>query len=78
MIEPPSRPSGHNARLLEAALVVKSGIIWCAVRLANSDLLSATRIAPRIDLVFLPAGLRLLIVIVFGIWGRSAYSSPIR
>lgn len=55
--------------LLDATLVVVSGLIWCAVWLANKYLMAATHVAPGIDLVFLPAGFRLLIVIVFGIWG---------
>lgn len=69
MRSPSSRPPGHDSRLLDAALVVTSGLIWCAVWIANMYLLSATRVAPGIDLVFLPAGFRLLIVIVFGFWG---------
>lgn len=64
----PHRP-GKHWRLLDAALVLTSGAIWCGVWLANMYLLSATKIAPGIDLVFLPAGFRLLIVIVFGVWG---------
>lgn len=58
-----------HSRLLDAALVVTSGVIWCGVWLANMYLMSGTKIAPGIDLVFLPAGFRLLIVIVFGVWG---------
>jgi hypothetical protein len=55
--------------LLNAALVVTSAVIWCAVWLANKYLMADTHVAPGIDLVFLPAGFRLLLVIVFGIWG---------
>ena len=55
--------------LLNIALVVTSAVIWCAVWLANMYLADATHVAPGIDLVFLPAGVRLLLVIVFGIWG---------
>lgn len=69
MVHPFSSPPGQNSPLLHAALVVTSGLIWCAVWLANMYLLSATKVAPGIDLVFLPAGFRLLIVIVFGFWG---------
>lgn len=69
MLEPSSPLPGPNSRTLDAALVVTSGLIWSVVWLANMYLLSATRFAPGIDLVFLPAGFRLLIVIVFGFWG---------
>lgn len=69
MSHPSSPPPGRNSCLLDAALVVTSGLIWCAVWLANMYLMSATKVAPGIDLVFLPAGFRLLIVIVFGVWG---------
>lgn len=55
--------------MLHAALVVTSAVIWCAVWLTNMYLLSATQVAPGINLIFLPAGFRLLLVIVFGIWG---------
>lgn len=68
-MDPSARPPGRNQHLLDAALVVTSGLIWCAVWLANMYLMSATKVAPGIDLVFLPAGFRLLIVIVFGVWG---------
>ena len=55
--------------LLDAALVVTSGVLWCAVWIANKYLMAGTHVAPGIDLVFVPAGFRLLIVIVFGVWG---------
>ncbi len=55
--------------MLDAALVATSGGLWCIVWLANKYLMAATNVAPGIDLVFLPAGFRLLIVIVFGVWG---------
>lgn len=59
----------HESWLLDAALVVTSGMLWCAVWIANKYLMAGTHVAPGIDLVFLPAGFRLLIVIVFGVWG---------
>ncbi|PZF78747.1 hypothetical protein DK847_02785 [Aestuariivirga litoralis] len=43
--------------------------MWCAVWIANKYLMAGTHVAPGIDLVFVPAGFRLLIVIVFGVWG---------
>lgn len=69
MRSPSSNPPGQSSHLLDAALVVTSGLIWCGVWLANMYLMSATKVAPGIDLLFLPAGFRLLIVIVFGFWG---------
>lgn len=62
-------PAQQDSPLLHAALVLTSALIWCAVWLANKYFLAATNVAPGIDLVFLPAGFRLLVVIVFGIWG---------
>lgn len=59
----------QNDRLLNAALVATSGVMWCLIWLLNRYLMSGTNVAPGIDLVFLPAGFRLLIVIVFGVWG---------
>ena len=64
--------SQHQARgslLLHAALVATSALIWSGVWLANKYLMASTNVAPGIDLVFLPAGFRLLLVVVFGIWG---------
>lgn len=61
--------SGQDSPLLNAALVMTSAVIWCVVWLANKYLMAGTHVAPGIDLVFLPAGFRLLLVIVFGIWG---------
>ena len=55
--------------LLDAALVVTSAALWSGVWVANKYLMAGTHVAPGIDLVFLPAGFRLLIVIVFGVWG---------
>lgn len=60
------KPGSH---LLDATLVLTSGVIWSAVWLANMYLMASTKVTPGIDLVFLPAGFRLLIVIVFGVWG---------
>jgi len=69
MTDPSPDPQRKQSYLLNAALVVTSGFIWCGVWLANMYLMSGTKFAPGIDLVFLPAGFRLLIVIVFGVWG---------
>ena len=62
---------GHrqDSPLLCVALVATSAVIWCAVWLLNKYVMAATHVAPGIDLVFLPAGFRLLLVVVFGLWG---------
>lgn len=59
----------HESLLLDIALVVTSALIWSAVWLANKYIMAGTNVAPGIDLVFLPAGFRLLLVVVFGFWG---------
>ena len=46
-----------------------SGIVWLGVSMLNSVLLSSTAVATGIDLVYLPAGFRLLIILLFGFWG---------
>lgn len=58
-----------DSALLHVSLVVTSALLWCATWLTNRYLMAGTNIAPGIDLVFIPAGIRLLLVIVFGIWG---------
>lgn len=62
-------PPKNGSLLLDVALVVTSGLLWCVSWVANMYVMEATHVAPGIDLVFLPAGFRLLIVIVFGVWG---------
>lgn len=59
----------NDTTLLHASLVVTSALLWCATWLTNKYLMAGTNIAPGIDLVFFPAGVRLLLVIVFGVWG---------
>ncbi|MFO1131987.1 MAG: hypothetical protein U1E16_08260 [Hyphomicrobiales bacterium] len=59
----------NDSLLLRVALVVTSALLWSSVWLANKYLMAGTNVAPGIDLVFLPAGFRLLLVIVFGVWG---------
>jgi hypothetical protein len=46
-----------------------SGIVWLGVSLLNTNLMSSTAVATGIELVFLPAGFRLLIILLFGFWG---------
>lgn len=60
---PPDNPA------LRAMFVVTSGVLWCLVWLVNQRLMAGLNVAPGIDLIFLPAGFRLLIVLIFGFWG---------
>ncbi len=46
-----------------------SGIVYLGVSLMNSVLMSSTTVTTGIELVFLPAGFRLLIILLFGFWG---------
>lgn len=57
--------------LLGIALVLASGLLWVGFGLATQNLLAWTNYARGIDLIYLPAGVRLLIVLVFGIWGAT-------
>ena len=46
-----------------------SGIVWLGVSLLNSILMSSTAVTTGIELVYLPAGFRLLLILLFGFWG---------
>ena len=46
-----------------------SGIVWLGVSPLNSNLMSSTTVTTGIELVYLPAGFRLLIILLFGLWG---------
>ena len=46
-----------------------SGIVWLGVSLLNSVLMSSTAVTTGIALVYLPAGFRLLMILLFGFWG---------
>ncbi len=58
-----------DSPLLKAMFVVTSGVLWCMVWLVNEKLTRELSVAPGIDLIFLPAGFRLLIILIFGFWG---------
>lgn len=57
--------------LLGMLLALASAILWLLVSLINGDYLAFGRYAEGIDLIYLPAGLRMLIVMVFGAWGAA-------
>lgn len=63
---PPARPDNPP---LNAMLVLTSGVLWSLTWLANDRLMAGLQVAPGIDLIFLPAGFRLLLVLIFGFWG---------
>lgn len=64
---------------LGALLTLASAALWIVSGFANTYLLSFGSFAAGIDLVYLPAGVRLLIVLLFGIWGALgiALANPV-
>ena len=55
--------------LLSASLIATSGILWFGFSTFNKDVLSVTNFSTGVELVYLPAGIRLILVLIFGIWG---------
>ncbi|WP_421693785.1 hypothetical protein [Aestuariivirga sp.] len=73
-----------NRRVLQAAqfnstLVAVSGVSWVAFWFLNAWLFAATHFAPGISLIYVPAGIRLIILLLFGVWGAIgiALTDPI-
>lgn len=66
-------------RSLNALLVLASAALWGASNAMNTYLMSFADFARGIDLIYLPAGFRLLIVLLFGFWGALGIflSNPI-
>ena len=56
-----------------------SGVVWLGVSLLNSNLMSSTTVTTGIELVYLPAGFRLLLILLFGFCGALGIfvTSPI-
>lgn len=52
-----------------AGAVTASGLTWLGIGLLNKALMASTTFATGIELVYLPAGFRLLIILIFGFWG---------
>lgn len=50
-------------------LTVLSAALWVAFWSLNKAFLSGTIVTTGINLVYIPAGIRLLIVLLFGVWG---------
>lgn len=72
--------SQRLARLsINAALVVASAALWIGLWFLNAWMFAGLNYAPGIDLVYFPAGVRLVIVLVFGVWGAIgiALSNPL-
>lgn len=51
--------------------VLGSGLVWTGAWFLNQSGAFLTSYAPGIDLIYLPAGVRLLLVLVFGAWGAA-------
>lgn len=58
-----------QSTILIAAAILVSGVIWFLFGLLNNTMSSFTAYTPGIDLIYLPAGVRLGIVLVFRVWG---------
>jgi len=54
---------------LDLLLVVASSVLWAGCWFLNKTLLSDTLVTTGINLVYLPAGVRLLLALLFGPWG---------
>lgn len=50
-------------------LVLVSAVSWAAFAYVNSVAFDFVKEAPGVHLVYLPAGVRLLILLLFGVWG---------
>ena len=50
-------------------VAVASGLLWLAFWQASQSTLSFTQLANGITLVYVPAGIRLVILLISGIWG---------
>lgn len=59
----------HRWSRLSVVLVLASAALWAASNAANAYLMSYTGFSEGIDLIYLPAGFRLVIVLLFGVWG---------
>ena len=57
--------------LFNGSLIIASGLLWYCIGRAQFDWLTSAKFAPGIDLVYLPAGIRLGIVLIARVWGAS-------
>lgn len=65
---PPSKPTIPD-HYVYAGFALVSGLLWVIVWSLNQLLMGSTAIASGIHLIFLPAGFRLLLILLFGVWG---------
>ena len=54
---------------LDLLLVAASAMLWAGCSFLNKTLLADTLVTTGINLVYVPAGIRLLLVLLFGPWG---------
>ena len=60
---------GLRVTPLDLLLVAVSGMLWAGCWFLNKALLADTLVTTGINLLYLPAGIRLLLVLFFGPWG---------
>lgn len=65
----PPLPPRLKSAAVHAGMVATSGVAWVILWMFNKHLTSAVQVTSGISLVYLPAGFRLLIILVFGGWG---------
>ena len=56
---------------LSGALVLVSGLVWYGIGQVNMHWFTFANFGPGIDLVYLPAGFRLAIVLIARVWGAT-------
>lgn len=61
--------ASRQSYVLTGSTIVVSGLLWLCFGVFNKEALSFTNFGAGIDIVYLPAGIRLLLVLVLGIWG---------
>lgn len=62
--------NGSTARsALPIGLTLLSAVLWLCFGVLNKSLLHFTTFSKGIELIYLPAGIRLGLVLIFGIWG---------
>lgn len=57
--------------LLKGSLIIASALLWYCIGRAQFNWFTSAKFAPGIDLVYLPAGIRLGIVLIARVWGAS-------
>lgn len=75
---PPTSPRLSEIRI-NVTLVIASAALWAAFWFLNSWLFAALEYTAGIAFIYFPAGVRLVLVLVFGVWGAIgiALSTPL-